>query len=928
VQEVPVTPSAATADRYVIERELGSGGMATVYRATDLKHSRPVAIKVLRPELALAVGTDRFLHEIGVLATLTHPHIVPLLDSGSRDGLPFYVMPLVEGETLRARLRRDPQLPVAETIRITRDLSEALGYAHARGVIHRDIKPENILLAGDHALLADFGIAHAVTQVARAERLTESGLAVGSPLYMCPEQAHPGSQVDGRADLYGLGCVMYEMLTGAPPFTGSTAQAILARHMCDPAAPIRTVRPTVPPHLEEVILRLLAKTPADRIPSAAALIEALERPAPTPAAAPAIPRPRRVTRLRPVVLLAALASAAAVAGVALLRPTATPTTGADWIMVADFVGPGEDSTLAPAVRELVTVELDQSPSFTTMPRHQVAAALQAGGFPDSARVSPEVARELAERSSVRAVITGSVLPVAGEAYSIVLRAVSVDDGSEIASIAGAADPGELIQVVEDLARRLRRALGERRDLTASPDQPLEQVATPSLDAYRHFVQARDRIDAGDLAGGKRLLHEAIRLDSAFASAWEALGISHVFGRNLDSARIAYARALSFPKRLTETQRFGVEADAAYAIRHDLPAAISWYDLYLSRNPRSAGARNNRALYLSSLGRHEEALEELRRAIEVNPLGPEHAQVELLNLAAELVVLGRVREATAEARKLKGVFADYFSVLRPSALADWALAESTAASIASRQDAPSFLRIQAVTTQAAARAARGAAAHAERLLLAASRRAASEEMRWYHQARLLLATAAQRDLGPPPDSLATDSSAAGRVMHALWAAVQGDTGTAVRALEQAAAMPEETSLLGAGPALARAWVDAHAGRWQAVTDSLGGIAQHGEHDATILDRGTAYPVRLLVADAYERLGRLDSAAAYLELVVTPTRMAPGHFAMRGLVYPFAHRRLAVLYAALGKADASADHSREVARSLTEPDPELRRLLPEP
>ena len=919
MQEVPVTPSAAIADRYVIERELGSGGMATVYRAIDLKHSRPVAIKVLRPDLARAVGTDRFLREIEVLATLTHPHIVPLLDSGSHEGLPFYVMPLIEGETLRARLKREPQLPVPETIRIARDLGEALRYAHARGVIHRDLKPENILLAGEHALLADFGIAQAMTQVGGSERLTDSGLAIGSPLYMCPEQGSPGGRVDARSDLYGLGCVMYEMLTGTPPFTGSTAQAILARHMCDPVAPIRTVRDTVPPHVEETVLRLLAKSPADRIQTASALIDALDRPA------PAASRPRRLPRVR--VVPAALAALAAVGGVAVLWPKAAPATAADWVMVADFVGPREDSTLATAVRELVTVELDQSASFTTMPRYQVAAALRAGGFPDSARISPEVARELAERSAVRAVITGSVLPVAGAGYSIVLRAIGVEDGTEIASITGAASPGELIRVVEELARRLRDALGERRDRIAS-QRPLEQVATPSLNAYRNFVQGRDRIDAGDLAGGKRLLHEAIRLDSAFASAWEALGISHVFGRNLDSARIAYARALSFPERLTETQRFGVEADAAYAIRHDLPAAISWYDLYLSRNPRSAGARNNRALYLSSLGRHEEALEELRRAIEMNPLGPEHAQIELLNLAAELVVLGRVREATAEARELKGVFADYFSVLRPSALADWVAAESTAWRIVSREDAPSFLRIQAVTTHAAARAAQGAVADAERLLLAASRRTASEEMRWYHQARLLLATSAQRDLGPPPDSLATDSSAAGRVMHALWAAVQGDSGTAVRALEQAAAMPEETSLLGAGPALARAWVDAHAGRWQAVTDSLGGIARLGEHDATILDRGTAYPVRLLVADAYERLGRLDSAAAHLELVVAPTRMAPGHLALRGLVYPFALRRLAMLYTALGKTDAAAEHWRELARSLAEPDPELRGLLDEP
>ena len=289
------------------------------------------------------------------------------------------------------------------------------------------------------------------------------------------------------------------------------------------------------------------------------------------------------------------------------------------------------------------------------------------------------------------------------------------------------------------------------------------------------------------------------------------------------------------------------------------------------------------------------------------------------------MLGRVREATAASEELEGVFADYFSVLRPSAQADWVVAESTAAKIASREDAPSFLRIQAITTRAAALAARGAVTEADRLLLAASRQASSEEMRWYEQARLVLATAAGRNPGSPTDALVADSSAAGRVMLALWAAISGDTVTAVRALAEAGARPEETRLLGAGAVLARGWIDARGGRWTEVIDSLGGVARAGEHDATNLDRLTAYPVRWLVADAYAHLGRSDSAAAYLELVVAPTRMAPGHFALRGLVYPFAHRRLARLYTTLGDRAAAAEHWTEFTRSFTEPDPELRRLL---
>src|SRR5689334_25189836 len=211
--------AAALADRYRIERELGAGGMATVYLAEDLKHRRRVAIKVLRPELGAAVGAERFLREIETTANLRHPHILPLYDSGSAGGLLYYVMPLVEGESLRDRLAREKQLPIDDALRIAREVADALSYAHARGVIHRDIKPENILLEGGHAVVADFGIARAVS-TAGADRLTETGMAIGTPMYMSPEQAAGDPDLDGRSDLYSLGCVLYEMLGVQAPFTG------------------------------------------------------------------------------------------------------------------------------------------------------------------------------------------------------------------------------------------------------------------------------------------------------------------------------------------------------------------------------------------------------------------------------------------------------------------------------------------------------------------------------------------------------------------------------------------------------------------------------------------------------------------------------------------------------------------------------------
>jgi serine/threonine-protein kinase len=241
--------SRALAERYRVGDEIGRGGMATVYRAHDLKHDRSVALKVLKPELAAALGTERFLREITLTARLDHPHILPLLDSGEADGLLYYVMPFVDGESLRARLDREKQLPLDDALRIARQVADALGHAHGQGIVHRDIKPENILLSGGHARVADFGIARAVTAAGGAS-LTETGLAVGTPAYMSPEQGS-GEEVDARTDVYSLGCVVYEMLAGEPPYTGATAGAILARKAMAAVPSLRVVRETVPVAVEQ-----------------------------------------------------------------------------------------------------------------------------------------------------------------------------------------------------------------------------------------------------------------------------------------------------------------------------------------------------------------------------------------------------------------------------------------------------------------------------------------------------------------------------------------------------------------------------------------------------------------------------------------------------------------------------------------------------
>ena len=265
----------ALADRYAIEREVGRGGMATVYLARDLKHGRRVAIKVLDAELAATLGADRFLREIEIAARLTHPHILPLHDSGDVGGKLFYVMPYVDGESLRDRLRREDQLPVADAVRLAQQVASALGYAHRLDVVHRDIKPENILLQEGHALVADFGIALAIT-AAGGERLTGTGLSLGTPWYMSPEQALGERTVGARSDIYSLGCVLYEMLAGEPPFTGPSAQAVVSRILTEQPRDLRTIRDSVTPALQHAVQKSLCRLPADRYATAADFSSALE----------------------------------------------------------------------------------------------------------------------------------------------------------------------------------------------------------------------------------------------------------------------------------------------------------------------------------------------------------------------------------------------------------------------------------------------------------------------------------------------------------------------------------------------------------------------------------------------------------------------------------------------------------------------------
>jgi len=486
----------ALADRYAVQRELGRGGMATVFLAEDLKHHRSVAIKVLHAELAAALGPERFLREIEIAARLQHPHILPLYDSGSAAGILYYVMPYVEGESLRDRLAREKQLPQDDVLRIATEVAGALAYAHSHGVVHRDIKPENIMLSGGTAVVADFGIARAVS-AAGGGHLTQTGTIIGTPAYMSPEQASGSDEIDGRSDQYSLACVVYEMLVGAPPFTGSNAQAIMARHSLDVVSPPSIVRATIPDAVEGAILRALSKVPADRYPTTALFAEALT----TPSGATGARRRATLERVgrRPRRLawwgVPAAAIALALVGYVAVRSAragrGTAVTGLDRRHVAVLYFADESKGhslgyLADGLTEALIDALRQVPALTVVSRNGAAAYRATTAPLDS------VARALA----VGTILRGSV-DDAGGRYRVSVNLIDGASGADLGQRASFEQPaGAVLAIRDSLARKvaefLRVRLGEELRLRE------EQAGTRSAAAWSLMQQAeqtRKRADA-------------------------------------------------------------------------------------------------------------------------------------------------------------------------------------------------------------------------------------------------------------------------------------------------------------------------------------------------------------------------------------------------------------------------------------------------
>jgi serine/threonine-protein kinase len=735
-----------------------------------------------------------------------------------------------------------------------------------------------LLTEEGHVYLADFGIAR-ILSTADAEALTSYGIIVGTWPYMSPEQCAGDKRVDHRSDVYSLGCLVFEMLTGETPFTGPSGQAIAAKHMGQAAPSLSVVLPDAPTSVSHAVAKALAKAPAQRFQKAgdfAAALSAVSSPLPPPAN----------WRIRRLAALGAVAAALSL-GAYVLSIQSTRLHQRDWVVVADFEGPQDDPGMGMAVRELVSAELSQSRFVSVLPRQQLLATMRLAGIRDTTRIGTETAKELAVRTSVRAVVTGNVSRLGANNYSIVAHVLDPESGRTILSAARAAtDQGQLlVQAVQAVGRELRAGVGERKnDLEAT--LPLMQIATPSFAAFRKFAIAVDLQTKGDYIGSNVVLREALALDSQFASAWAQMGVNYLTNRNPDSATLAFQQALRFPLRLTDARRYRLLADVAYAIDHDLPAAIKWYDLYLELEPWSYAGHNNRALYLSSMGRHEEALAEFNAALATNPVPRKRLQIELLNKTAELVVLGRVPSARSVAVELEGPFAQYAALLFAAATSNWGVIDSLARGPSTDPSAPSYLRIFATTALASARAVEGRADGARKILdsmAATSPRAAA---RWFYQAKMLLDLASGTAIGPPPAALVSDTAVGGLVTHALWLALAGDTTGARRLVEAVYRRSQrDRNRMGAGPLVVESVISRKAGNWRAVTNQLASTALAGEHDATLLDRPSGFVSRWLVREAYANLDLVDSAKAMTQLLLTPRLMPPGHFALRGLVTPF-------------------------------------------
>ena len=612
----------ALAGRYAIDREVGAGGMARVYLGHDLRHRRKVAIKVLRPELTAALGAERFLREIDTSAGLRHPHILPLFDSGAvpathpesepraerRNGegpsLLFFVMPFVEGESLRARIDREKQLPMEDAITIAREVADALHYAHSRGIIHRDIKPENILLESGHAVVADFGIARATSR-AESPALTQTGASLGTPRYMSPEQASGEREVDGRSDQYSLACTLYEMLAGHPPFPGPTFERMIYQHLVDPPPSITRVRPTVPASVAAAITRALAKSPTDRFPTAAAFADALR--------APVVELPMSQPAQRSVAVLP-------------FRNLSTDP---------------ENEYFADGITEDVIAHLSQIRSLKVTSRTSVMAF----------KGRDHELREIAARLNVGALLEGSVRR-AGTRVRIVAQLIDAETDQHLWAQTFDRELTDIFAIQTDVALHIAEALKAR----LSPEERVRIGRRPTIDlqAYALYLQGRAQILRYTSDGfrlGLESFERAIARDAKYAAAYS--GIAMAYAELADTgemspdeayprAKAAADRAIALDPDLSEAHCMVAYVRMAYEF--DWLGAEAEFKRAVELNPNSADAIDLYGRLCASLGRYDEAIALQKRAQELDPI------VNKADVATAYLRADRYEEATELARR--------------------------------------------------------------------------------------------------------------------------------------------------------------------------------------------------------------------------------------------------------------------------------------
>ena len=590
--------NAALTGRFAVERLLGRGGMSSVFLARDLRHDRLVALKVLRPAIAATLGAERFLREIHIAASLAHPNILTVHDSGEAGGMLFYVMPYVEGESLRARLTREGPLPVAEAVRIACEAADALSYAHSRNVVHRDVKPENILLEAGHAVVADFGMACAI-EAAGGDRLTESGLAVGTPAYMSPEQA-AAEPTDGRTDIYSLACVLYETLAGEPPFTGPSALAVLARKATAPLPSLRLVRGAVPLHVERAITRALAAMPADRFATAAEFADALRS-----------------------------EGAAVVAG----RSVAV-------LPFTNMSGDSESDYFAEGIAEEITTALARVPEL------RVAARTSAFAFKGD-RLD---VREIGRRLGVGVVLEGSVRR-AGKKLRVTAQLIDVSDGYHRWSDRYDREMEDVFAIEDDITRNIVAALEVL--LADRGTGAMVPAATSHVNAYDYYLRGRQYFRGGrkkSLEYARQMFERAIEIDPAYALAWAGAAdcgsLLHMYypGQTDDAARAdrASERALALAPQLPEAH--AARAFALFQLGR-MADAVDHFREAIRLDPQAFEARYFYGRALFQLGRFVDAARMFEEAAQVR----EDYQARFFAAQAHQA-MGNVPEADAAYRR--------------------------------------------------------------------------------------------------------------------------------------------------------------------------------------------------------------------------------------------------------------------------------------